>query len=692
MHEQIIDALRRGAADEALAAARQAVAAEPHDPTAQRLLASALRMTGDIAGAMTVVDQALALSPEDAGLHMERGSLLLTDRGQLDEAQAALARSVGLDPNQFPAYILQAQLALGRGDLDEAHRLARTASRLAPEHPQILGIDGMVALYRGEHDRALKLLTLATQRAPTDPSLKPALGFAYLANGHLAFAEQTFRSLLERAPGSVSLVTMIADLVRRQGRPAEAADSLAPLAQADDGSPGLRRAWARLELEAGRPERALPALSAAFERNPDDLPALEALVDLWRVSGQAEQAREAIDRALAARPQSLPLWRARLLFEPYAGAGALGVVERWMEAMPDHIPALEARATIHDAAGETEQADEIAFQIAALQPGRSSAELRIVDSLLRRDPKAAVARVEGLIAQATDPAYKAGMRQLLGRTQAAAGDPAAAVATWSALQAELIPQRLPLPAVTAGPATLPDFVPAADGTPGVLFLWGPPGSMVETLGATLSAGEVPLLLDRNSPRPPRDPLQRYGTSQELVDGRLDPSFLVSQWRAALPSRGHTGGPVFDWLLWWDNALVPALRAHLGEALLMVGIRDPRDMLLDWLAWGPVNSPFALESPLAGARWMARSLEQLSELHDKDLFPHTIVPLDTIAHDPQGLVSVINRALGLNLPPPPRNALGPNRNQPGAWRAFTGPLAEAFALLTPQAVKFGYPEQ
>ena len=56
---------------------------------------------------------------------------------QLDEAQAALARATGLDPNQFPAYIIQAQLALGRGDLDEAERLSRTAARIAPEHPHV---------------------------------------------------------------------------------------------------------------------------------------------------------------------------------------------------------------------------------------------------------------------------------------------------------------------------------------------------------------------------------------------------------------------------------------------------------------------------------------------------------------------------------------------------------------------------
>jgi tetratricopeptide (TPR) repeat protein len=691
MYEQIIDALRRGAADDALAAARQAVADQPQDPDAHRLLASALRLAGDVPGALDVVDRALVFAPDNADLHMSRGGLLMSER-KLDEAQAALARSLGLDPNQFPAYILQAHLALTRGDLDEAARLARVASRLAEDHPQIMVIEGTVALRRGQREHALKLLTMAYQRDPADTSLLPALGFAYMANGHLAFAEQTFRGLLERSPGLMPLQVLIADVIRRQGRPGDAADMLAPLAAREDAGSGLRRAYARMEALAGRPERALPLITAAFERNPEDQATLEALIDLWRHGEQIELARESLDRALATHSQSVLLWRARLVFEQYLSDGARAVVERWVQAMPDCVPALEARAVIHDAAGETEQADEIAYQIAALEPGRLNAEMRIVDSLLRRDPPAAVAYAQGLVGKAQHPSMRLGLQQAVGRTQANAGDPAAAVATWAGIHAELQPQRLPLPTISAGAIEpLPPLAPRPEGSPGVMFLWGPPGSMVESLGATLQAAGAPLLADRNSARAPHDPLQRYGTVQDLREGRMSPQELVAEWRAALPARGAVGGPVFDWQLWWDNALVNALRQQLGEAVLVIGLRDPRDMLLDWLVWGCVNSPFALESPEAGARWLASMLEQVFELHRKNLFPHTIIPLDTISHDPQALASAVNQTLGLQLPPPPPQALGMNRNVPGAWRNFAQPLAEAFALLTPVAVKFGYPQ-
>jgi hypothetical protein len=115
------------------------------------------------------------------------------------------------------------------------------------------------------------------------------------------------------------------------------------------------------------------------------------------------------------------------------------------------------------------------------------------------------------------------------------------------------------------------------------------------------------------------------------------------------------------------------------------------MLLDWLAWGSVNSPFGLASPAAGAAWLARSMQQVFELHRGNLCQHVLVPMDTITHDPQALANVVNQTLGLELPPPPPNALGVSRNVPGAWRNFAEPLAEAFALLTPVAVRLGYPQ-
>ncbi len=687
MYESILDALRRGDATAAVAAARDAVTAQPQDPTAHRLLANALRLQGDTAGARDAIDAALALAPDNADMHLERAGLLLGER-QIDEAQAALARSLGLDPNQFSAYILQAHLALGRGDLDEAERITRTAARIAPEHPQIAALEGTLALRRGDAERALKLLSAAAERAPEEPTLRHALAFAYLANGHFAFAEQAFRSLLSSQPDSRPLRGLIAQLVARQGRPGDAADELAPLLDTES-SPALQRTVAELELQAGRFEQAMPRLRALFEAAPTDRRTLGALVTAWQQLGAIEDARSVLDGALVEHAQSPDLWHARLLFEPFAGPEARAIIERWRAAMPDFVPALQAHATVFDAAGETEQAEALALRITELEPGHTQAEMRVIDGLLRRDPEAAIARIDSLLERADDAGVKQGLRSLLGRALDVAGQPESAAATWAELHAEVAEQRLPLPPHSAPIRQWPPLAPLPADAPGVLLLWGAPGSLVERIAVAFEIAGAPLRADRFGAQPPHDDLQRYTTVNELVSGGLDGAQLVERWRALLPARNAGEGNIFDWLLWWDNALLLALRPHLPEAVVMVALRDPRDMLLDWLAFG-APMPLAVRSPNEAARWLAQVLAQIAELHERDLFPHRLVRMDDIADDPVAVAYALGQALDIQVPPAPDGAFGPRHFPAGHWRSYRTALADAFALLEPVAQRLGYP--
>lgn len=692
MYDAILESLRRGDHAAASTAARALVESQPFDATAHRLLAQALRLAGDRDGARAAIDRAIALAPEDAPLHLERAGLLLEER-QLDEAQAALARAVGLDPNQFPAYIIQAHLALGRNDLAEAERLLRTAQRIAPEHPHVASIEGGLALRRGDADRALAVLSQAAQRAPEEPLLRNALGFAYLAKGHFAFAEQAFRGLLERHPGSVSLTLLIADLCQRQGRIDDAVALVEPLAAREDATPAVRRYLGVLELSANRAERALGPLLDAFAAAPGDPRTLAALMETWRRLGDAEGARATLEDALARHPQESALWQARLAVEPFAGEEARALIARWLAAMPDHVPALEALGVVHERHGEDAEAEAVIRRIVELAPGHAQAELKLVDLLLKRDPDAAVERAGYLVENAQDAGVKRNLRQIRGHTLAKAGRHAEAAREWAALHAEVANQRLPLPPHSPPRADWPPLAAMPDPAPAVLLLWGAPGSLVDRIALTFDQARAPLRADRYGPQPPNDFLQRYDTVERLgSDGEASPeaAAMVAHWRSLLPQRGIADGNVFDWLLWWDNALLAALRPHLPEAVLMIALRDPRDMLLDWLAFG-APAPLAIESPEAAARWLAQTLAQIAYLHEQDLFPHRLIRLDGIEHDPAAIAQAAGGALDITVPPVAEAAFGPRRFASGEWRQFADALGEAFALLHPVARRLGYPE-
>ena len=221
-----------------------------------------------------------------------------------------------------------------------------------------------------------------------------------------------------------------------------------------------------------------------------------------------------------------------------------------------------------------------------------------------------------------------------------------------------------------------------------MFVVGLPGAGVERLAAVFAACAEPFRADRFGPAPPRDGLQDYAVIDGLASGRISAAALIERWRSALPSRGTRNGHVFDWLPWWDNALLHALRPHVREGMLMMAVRDPRDMLLEWLAFGSAM-PFAMPAPLQAAQWMAVVLNQMASLVEEQWYPNRVVRTDDFGNDPKAVAAGMSEAMQWELPAP--DSVGLMRFPAGHWREYAQVLAEPFALLAPVAVRLGYPE-
>lgn len=692
MQDQIIQALRQNQADQAVQLAQAWTHDEPGQAQAHRWLALALQQQGQPQAALDALQQALQLAPDDAQLHLQQAGLLLALR-QFDSVDEALLRTTDLNPNAFPAYLMQAHLAISRNDFDEAQRLSTLAGRLEPDHPELLTIDGMVALRRGDADRALALLAAASQALPDDPRVLYALGFAYLGKDMLAFAEQAFRRVLVLNPAITSLHGLVVQLALRQGNLDAAAEAMQlALQQPSLDVPPMRRLAGELSLRSGQPLQALEHLLPLLEAQPEDRQVLQLLLMAWQRLGREEEARARLDAVLETHATLHDLWLARLAVEEVGGDAAVAVVERWIAAMPAHLPALEARMRLHDMTGQPAEAEAVAERIVALEPGRVSAETRLIDGLLKRDPEAAVSRVQAMIDRA-DAGAQADLRTWLGEVQDRAGKPADALRTWLALQAEQAPQRLPLPPQAKAPPSWPALASIDEATlqsgSAPIFLWGAPGSGVERVATGLAAASPVLRSDRYTDNAPDDAFQNYHTLQDLASGVLSPERLVQRWREQLPARGVEGDTIIDWLLWWDNALLWSLRPQLPQGRLLVVLRDPRDMLLDWVAYGAA-APLAMTSLAEAAEWLARGLAQVASLHEDDLYPHVLLRIDAIGNDPHAMAAMLEQLF--ERPMPVAHQLGAPRFPPGHWRNYRDVMSAAFAQLTPIAVRLGYPEE
>jgi hypothetical protein len=365
----------------------------------------------------------------------------------------------------------------------------------------------------------------------------------------------------------------------------------------------------------------------------------------------------------------------------------LAVVDRWLAAAPDAMPALEARMVLHDMAGERDAAEALAQRIVTREPGRSSGEFRLLEGLLERDPAAAIARIGQLLARAPAPESQQLLNAWLGLAQDRAGQFPAAVETWTRTQAAAAPERIAPWTPGRPPTEWPAVGMAAPGTAPVGLLWGPPGSAIEQVATVLGHGLPAFRADRFGRSPPRDPLQQFATIAALESTDSDPSTVIAQWRAALPARGIGDGQVVDWLPFWDNLLLRAFRPHVPNGLLLVALRDPRDMLLDWLAFGASAPPLAVTSPMAAAAWLAEVLAQVATLHEQELYPHRLLRLDDVLDDAAALAATVGAAL--DTPVPPARAPAFKRFPGGHWRAYAGVLGAEFDALSPVARRLGY---
>lgn len=687
MQQKIHQALEHGAFDQALQLAQDWTASEPHLAEAHRALAHVLAQSGDAAAALVALDQAIALAPEEAALHHER-ALLLVREGDTAGAHAALGQSLGLDPNHLPAYLAQARLAIAMGRLDEAGQLIRTAGRIDEGHPQRVALDALLALRRGDHERALALASAASKRLPDDPQVLSVMGFGYIAGGNWAFAEQAFRRVIGLLPDARGLQPLLAQVLAAQDRGGEAADLLAPLLEDPaTATPALLRAGGLYALQARRSDQARQWLGRALQARPDDSITLRGLLTLWAATEARDDARDTLESLLAGHPGLGMAWAARLALEEPATAEAAAVLERWHAAMPGHVPALEASLFNSDRSGDAAATRAAAERLLQAVPDHPAGQQFLVESLLLEDPDAALARARQILHDAAEGAERDTVGSWIGRLLDRIGRHAEAVAQWQALHERHLPSRVQPPALAPAPESWPALAGDGADPSRPLLVWGAPGSGVERVVDTLAAAGGPVLADRYRPDPPQDPLQSLATGPALVDGRLAPDALVAQWRQQLPARGAANGNVVDWLLHWDNALLLALRPHLPGGRLLAVLRDPRDMLLDWLSYGAAL-PLRLESPEAAAQWLAAVLEQLAVLHEQDLYPHTLLRLDQVINDPEALAGLVGQALDVSLPPPQST---PRRMPAGRWRAYAGALAGPFATLAPVAVRLGYAE-
>ncbi|MFM7301817.1 MAG: tetratricopeptide repeat protein [Alphaproteobacteria bacterium] len=174
--------IKRGQHDQALASLERSLALNPHSVENSMAYGELLLHLERHADAIKVFDRIIARQSGHAEAYHQRGRAL-TEAGLWDEALAAHAKALSLDPNapDYPIGIATALCRLGRSA--EALPFAEQALRLKPDFDLALLSRAEILLELGQRDESANVVDAVMDMKPQSPRARRWLGKVLMALG-----------------------------------------------------------------------------------------------------------------------------------------------------------------------------------------------------------------------------------------------------------------------------------------------------------------------------------------------------------------------------------------------------------------------------------------------------------------------------------------------------------------------------
>lgn len=202
---------RDGRVRDALAAYERILAADPRQPEALHLSATALLQLDDPGRAIATLRRLVEHHPEHAEGWLNLGSLL-REQGRPVEAEAILRRAVAMRPDSGTAFANLAQALRDLGRLDDAEAAVQQALARDPHNWVALAAAGDICRLRQNAGGAIEAYRRAAAQTPDDAGLQKSLASVLVAVGALGEAETVLRRAIGLKPDLVEAHRMLLDL------------------------------------------------------------------------------------------------------------------------------------------------------------------------------------------------------------------------------------------------------------------------------------------------------------------------------------------------------------------------------------------------------------------------------------------------------------------------------------------------
>ncbi|OPX59180.1 MAG: lipoprotein NlpI [Methanomassiliicoccales archaeon PtaB.Bin215] len=332
------------------------IKALPKDVAGIKLKVSALRKMGNPEGALALLDELVAIFPNDRDAHIQRKDILikLERRG---EAMQALLKALDADPLHEETYDMilemtddrplwlgrKASALIHKDKAESALYELDTALKLAPRDLTLMMIRVEALEKLGKQEEADDLLDEVLQRDPLNRTANLATARKARAAGDGTKAIEHYKNVLRSDPESVIGWSEVAGLLMELGRYEESLRSYERLKEImPDDIPALK---GRMNVLAAMKD--LAGLDAAAQEmigfSPDDTSAHLFIIDTFLTLEAEKEAESYLDKAQTAFPKDLGVLdrRRSLHAKRKRFQEVITISEAQMAIKTDHLPAFQ---------------------------------------------------------------------------------------------------------------------------------------------------------------------------------------------------------------------------------------------------------------------------------------------------------------------------------------------------------------
>ena len=333
-------------------------------------LARALLALGEPAAAITNLQSALQLTPDDRGL-LAVLAAAFEKAGLLEDARTTLEQLLTLVPTDGAVLRSLANVFAALGNLPKAVELLRQACDAAPQDAYNWAALAERLLHAGLPEDARQAMARAIDCAsPLAGEIAYRAAQFLMTLKHYAEAALLIGRALENDPRDTTLISTLGVAMQKSARYPEAVEAVARAAELEPGETSHLTNAAEALWEDGRRASAMAYWRKSLAIEPQAAWIHRRLAVALAEDGAFEEAVTHFEEALSASPQDIDL--ARDASRAAIRAGRLDQAEAWLarvlEAQPDSKEALRLKAGVDIAAGHAGEAIAAGQRLVADDP------------------------------------------------------------------------------------------------------------------------------------------------------------------------------------------------------------------------------------------------------------------------------------------------------------------------------------